>query len=151
MEIKTIKINKDKLKNTIKLALRHALDFNWSGWRLPIFANDDGELEIGSWMSQGSWQPGANELYSIEPWEIDEWYDSQGLVPNKEELSEDDIEENIVENVDDLIDFHIEGVEDKIDQHNTTIQMRIDEMNYGKELGYNIPDITFVQYELIDE
>lgn len=106
-------VSEDKLRETLEQAYNHANDFDWSGWRLPIFLSDDGELSIGDWMSVGSWQPGVLEITSVERWTLTElWPDFEG------EISEDDIEAAI----DEMVDFHIKQLEEDFEPNFEIVQ-----------------------------
>lgn len=146
MEILTIKISEDELRMVIKEALKMAYDFSWSGWRLPIFLEDDNELKIGNWLSVGSWQPGIEEIYSVESWTIDNWFDSYGNQVEKEILSKEEIDQNIECEIDNFIDFNIEELKRKIDEKNFIIKERFDEITYD---GNDNNDLVFYQYELV--
>ena len=116
-------IDEDKLRETIRTELRNALDFDWLGWRIPIYVDTmTGEISTGSWLSQGSYQPDAFEFYSIKPWEIDweeelEEKEVTGNIPEPEEATREDIpeseqEEIIKDEIDRLEDFHIRQIKE---------------------------------------
>lgn len=67
-----IQIEEENLKEVLREAVKEAFMFDWTGWRIPIFVEKDGKPSKGSWMGQGSWQPGCYELpVKIETWDLD--------------------------------------------------------------------------------
>lgn len=76
--METYKIDEQSLRETLKSALREALYFEWAGWRLPIYLDEEtGQTSFGGWLSQGSWQPDAHELpIKIERWDMSEYWDN---------------------------------------------------------------------------
>lgn len=107
-----IVINKDQLREVLKEEIKNALDFDWSGWKIPIYVSENGKVSAGEWLSNNSYQPGAIEIIGVKPWNI-EWdmvadamnYDSI------EELTEDDKEGYIDVEVDNMIDSYISDIE----------------------------------------
>ena len=71
--MKIYKIKEDELRAVLKKELRNAYDFEWTGWRIPIYYNEEtGRVSSGSWLSNNSHQPDILELTSIESWSIDD-------------------------------------------------------------------------------
>lgn len=111
LKFKTMKIDESKLRDLLKTELKNALDFAWTGWRIPIYVEDDGSLSAGGWLSQGSWQPDAIEIYSLETWNMsDRGYMGEYTEKELEEgYNDDDIDYEIEESIDWIIE-HFEGV-----------------------------------------
>lgn len=85
-----IKIKETQLREILNEAFKEAFQFDWTGWRIPIFVENNGEVSKGSWMSQNSYQPDAIELpVRIEAWDLD-----------FENPTEEDIDYEIEERVD---------------------------------------------------
>lgn len=79
IEFTPILINIDQLENVLHQAFKDAHKFQWTGWRIPIYVNDDGEVHAGSWLSNNSWQPDLIELIGIERWDVqDIWPECEG-------------------------------------------------------------------------
>lgn len=70
--MKTIKINRQSLESKLKEAYLKALDFDWTGWRIPIYIDEQtGQCSLGNWLSQSSWQPDMEELpITVETWNM---------------------------------------------------------------------------------
>lgn len=85
-----IEIKETQLREILNEAFKEAFQFGWTGWRIPIFVENNGEVLKGSWMSQNSYQPDALELpVRIEAWDLD-----------FENPTEEDIDYEIEERVD---------------------------------------------------
>lgn len=108
--MKTIKIDETELREILKTQLANALDFAWTGWRIPIYAEEDGRLSAGNWLSRGSWQPDAIEVYSLETWNMSdigytgEYTDKEDLEEGEEGYNDNDIEHEIEEAIEWIID-----------------------------------------------
>jgi hypothetical protein len=109
-----LEINEDTLRETIRKELRNALDFDWSGWRIPIYIDiPSGEITTGGWLSQGSYDPVAYEFYSISPWSIDfEEYCDEGMTPD--DMTEEEKEDTIRHEIDLAEEFHISRIKNEI-------------------------------------
>lgn len=85
--LETREINKESLEDVLREALNKALNFGWSGWRIPIYLEDDGTVTLGGWASQGQWQPDEIELpVRVESWEMPNDY---GENPDEADISEE--------------------------------------------------------------
>lgn len=94
---KTIIIKED-LRETLKKEFENARNFEWSGWRIPIYLNSDGTTSSGSWLSRNSWQPDAHEIpVRVEAWTLDDIEDGM-----------ESTEENIEHAIEQLVDLEIE-------------------------------------------
>jgi len=71
-----ININEQELRDILIEAVKEAYKFDWTGWRIPIYIDEQGEISKGSWLNNSSWQPGIEELpITVETWEIPLLYD----------------------------------------------------------------------------
>ena len=98
METKpTIEIDEESLRETLRDALKESLDFEWSGWRIPLYVDGEtGEVTSGSWLSNNSWQPDTIELPRIaERWTLEEGQDFDYIV---EEIIDHYIEKDLFNN-----------------------------------------------------
>jgi hypothetical protein len=96
---KKIIVREESLREVLRVELETARDFEWSGWRIPVYVSEDGICSAGGWLSNNSWQPGIEELPKVvEPWTMaDREY---------EEFTADDVECEI----EDIIDRYIDQV-----------------------------------------
>lgn len=91
-EIKLQKVSETSLREVLKKSLNEALDFDWTGWRIPIYVDSEGNCSSGTWLSQGSWQPDEVELpVRVESWRMPDEY---GESPDEADV-EYEIEERI--------------------------------------------------------
>ncbi len=113
--LEKIQIDTESLRELLKKELYNALDFSWTGWRIPIYVEEDGTLGSGGWLSQGSWQPDALEVYSLETWNmgdrgyLGEYTEKENLEEGEEGYNDADIEYEIEESLDWIMDV-FEGV-----------------------------------------
>ena len=117
-------INLDQLETVLHQAFKDAHKFEWTGWRIPIYVNEDGEVHAGSWLSNNSWQPDAIELIGIERWDVqDIWPECEG--------DDDDVYWGIQ---DYLMPFYMERIEERLKEAN-----RGDEfVEYGWLTGFEL-------------
>jgi hypothetical protein len=114
------RINYKELKNALHKAFECAYNSSLTSWRLPVFVGDNGKIIVGDWMSQGSYQPGATELYSVKSWTMDDsWHNSEGEQVEEEELSEQEIQDNI----DDVIGYRVDEAMQEIEENNNEIEI----------------------------
>ena len=117
--MKTLKIDRNELENVLNEQIHIAMNFPWTGWRIPIYCNDKGELSPGNWLSYNSYQPGSLEIYSIERWLLSDMTDND----NADESEIDDIVElmtdEVIRNIDEFWEskinydvYHFELVEE---------------------------------------
>lgn len=112
--MKILKINKKELRKAIEEQIKIAADFEWqSGWRLPIFFDEENGITKGGWCSQGTWQPGTTEIVSITPWSINEFRDMSPY------LTDDEIVEEYLFNT---IDDYIISVNRFIEDYNQIVE-----------------------------
>lgn len=94
-------IEENDLIEAIKEAARTAHGSELSGWRIPIYIDfgidgngldpnqkNSTSFSEGSWLSQGSWQPGCIEATAVNPWQCAGW--EEGGWSNEEEFDEND-------------------------------------------------------------
>jgi len=107
-------VDYDKLKDTIKEQLINALDASMQGWRIPIYVDTmSGKITTGNWLSQGNYQPDAFEFYSIKQWEID-WEEYLNEGESIDDLTENEKNDIIDEELDQAIYFHMDRIKDKV-------------------------------------
>lgn len=76
--MKTITINKENLRNLLIEQIKRAEGFDWSGWRIPIYVTEEGELSNGNWLSNNSWQPDSIEIpVRVEGWHLSDLEESE--------------------------------------------------------------------------
>lgn len=67
----TISIDEQELRDVLAEALEQAYQFEMTGWRIPVYVANDGEVTTGSWLGQGSYQPDLHELpVRITSWDL---------------------------------------------------------------------------------
>jgi hypothetical protein len=116
---KPITVDRDELRKVLREELENAKDFDWSGWRIPIYVLEDGTITSGNWLSQGSYSPSTHELYGISSWSMDEITDKDGNeVEDETELSEEEYHDNLENHLDYLVDFHEDRIYEKIEYEN---------------------------------
>jgi hypothetical protein len=104
---KTYQINKDSLTESLKEAYLNTLDFSWTGWRIPIYLDEDSfETSTGSFLSNNSWQPDTHEL----PLNVLTW--------NMSDLGYDDnyTDDDVDNEIDEKINWYINSIEDYYDE-----------------------------------
>lgn len=100
-EKKTIKINEDQLREVLTNEERNAHRFDWTGWRIPIFVEDDGSVSSGSWLSYNSWQPDVIELpVKVETWSMTDIHNDYRDEDGNDMFDEYDLEAEIEQRVD---------------------------------------------------
>ena len=100
MKTTVISINEESFEETLRAELLNAQDFEWTGWRIPIYLDTEtGECSSGSWLSQSGYQPNAHELpIKIERWSMsDRHSDFWSNEEDKEVYDESDLEYEIDE------------------------------------------------------
>jgi hypothetical protein len=72
--MKTIIINRQSLESKLTEAYQKALDFDWTGWRIPIYLDEEtGQCSLGGWLSISSWVPDKHELpINVVTWNMEE-------------------------------------------------------------------------------
>lgn len=109
----SITITQSDAEKVIKEAIEQAHQFDWTGWRLPIFVNEDGSLEVANWLSDGSWQPDAVEL----PLKITAWCMSSIEGTYTDEDGNDIYNEEDFEwEVENRVDFEIKKLKERLSQ-----------------------------------
>lgn len=105
-EVKEVLVNEESLREVLKKELENARDFDMSGWRIPIYVNEEGKCFAGSWLSNNSWQLEEEELPKVvEPWTMSD--------REYEEFSEEDVNYEIGE----IIDWYISNVLTEDEKH----------------------------------
>jgi len=99
----TIILNYSDVRQLLVNELKKAYNFSWTGWRIPIYLDGADDLEAGrnfecelnggGWLSLGSWQPDAIEVFKVESWSLQ--YDLT------DDMNEDD---EIEFSIDDMLD-----------------------------------------------
>jgi hypothetical protein len=116
---KPITVDRDELRKVLREEIENAKDFEWSGWRIPIYVLEDGTVTSGSWLSQGSSSPSTHELYGIKTWSMDEVTDKAGnKVEDETELTEEEYQDNLESYLDYLVDFHEDRIYEKLEAEN---------------------------------
>lgn len=101
--MKKIIVKEANLRKALEEAFHDTKDFEWSGWRLPVFLSEDG-ISVGDWLSNNSYQPGAIEIASVERWSLSEhWSDYEG---------NNDDEDSIAVAIDELVEKKIEQLQE---------------------------------------
>ena len=116
-----IKINEDSLRETLINVLVKAEGSTFSGWRIPLFVNDDGTVSAGSWISQNSWQPDAIEVPHIkaESWNLSD-------VSNETTFDENWTRDDEVEHwASESADFQINNLKDRIRCDDTIFEIEL--------------------------
>jgi hypothetical protein len=67
--MKTIKIIKGELQEALKTALKVTRNHSFSGWGIPIYANDYGDIESGGMICLNDKQSDVLEIYRVNTWE----------------------------------------------------------------------------------
>ncbi len=103
--MRTINIIKNSLEKSIREAYLKTLDFELSGWRIPIYINEQkGECSIGNFLSDNSHQTDLHELpIHVVRWTMDE----MGF----DNYDDNDLEYELKEK----IDWYIELIESNSD------------------------------------
>jgi hypothetical protein len=114
---KPIEVDESELRGVLRESLESAKDFDWSGWRIPIYVLEDGTVTTGDWLSQGSYSPSTHEIYGIKSWSMDEVIDKEGNeVEDETELTKEEYESNLENHLDHLEDFHMERIFEKLQE-----------------------------------
>lgn len=94
-ETRIVKINHDSLVDCIEEALISAEGFGWTGWRIPIYLDEEtGLVSSGNWLSNSSWQPDAHELpVKIESWLMSD-FGYEGKEVDEQDIDSDNEEGN---------------------------------------------------------
>jgi len=112
---KPIEVDESELRSVLRNSLESAKDFDWSGWRIPIYILEDGTVTSGDWLSQGSCSPSAHEIYGVKSWSMDEVIDKEGNeLEDENELTKEEYESNLENQLDHLEDFHMERIFEKL-------------------------------------
>ena len=110
--ISAVQVSENSLRIALDEALHEARNFDWTGWRLPLFVDEDGEVSVGSWMSQGSWQPGAEELpIKIEGWSMEDLGYEEATEDESQSYDTNDVAGEIDLMVDRHVDLFFEGIQ----------------------------------------
>ncbi len=118
-----IEIKENQLEEILREQIYNAKDFPLSGWRIPIYVDNDGEIIAGSWLAQGSWQPGKIELTSIKPWEMDQCYDYKGNMVDEDDLNEEDYQGNLEDYEDTLYNHYRAAIQFVISEKYPNIEI----------------------------
>jgi hypothetical protein len=112
-----IVIDEDQLREVLKSEIENALDFSWSGWRIPIYVADSGKVSAGNWLANNSYQPGVMELIGIEAWNI-EWdiYADQLDCESEKDITEEDRKDIIEGEIDEAVDYYVNEIKDLIER-----------------------------------
>jgi hypothetical protein len=73
LENSYITFNESDLREVLETEYENAYKFEWTGWRIPIYANietNKGTFSAGGWLSGGSYQPDAFEVGKVTPWSL---------------------------------------------------------------------------------
>ena len=65
--MKTLKIDREKLEEVTKSAVREMLDFEWSGWKIDILIDEEGEITCSSKNTNNVYMY-AHVLFSVSEW-----------------------------------------------------------------------------------
>jgi len=161
-----IRINYCSLVDCLIKAIVQAHDFCWTGWRIPIYLDEEtGLVSSGSWLSNNSWQPDAHELpVKVETWSMADWGYEGKLVnkttPDNEEgnYTNDDIKavvrecilDGFIERIKEIDDPDVEYIIiDTYPQEEGTLNEF--ENHFGKVEFSNIGDLFILSLFSIDE
>lgn len=101
---KTFNIKEESLREALKDALEQMHQYEWTGWRIPIYLDEEtGAVSTGSILSNSSYQPDEHELpFHIETWSMDD-------IINDGDWDEIDMEHEINERIDYILRFKLES------------------------------------------
>jgi hypothetical protein len=116
---KEINVNEESLRGVLKTQLETAHDFNMQDCRIPIYVDEEGNCTSGSWLSQGSYQPNAEELPKVvEPWTMsDREYHGEFVAGDLEEGQEGYNQNDIDYEIGEIIEWYIDNVIREEERH----------------------------------
>ena len=82
--MKTLKINREKLEEVTKEAVREMLDFEWSGWKIDILIDEEGNITSSAKNTNNSYTY-MEVLFSVSGWTTECSY----MCEDKEAISQE--------------------------------------------------------------